>query len=123
MMMPIRSYEEATTAYSLIRMCEKDGVCKNHVIDLKRAVRVFMNKEKSKDRTIVRDMEDYVIVKILFPDYLETYEEAEKYFMEHEFMREPCSPYDCTGKWFTRSYDLFFVNGRWICYHGIACDC
>ncbi len=123
MMMPIRSYEEATTAYFLIRMCEKAGVCKDHVIELKRAVRVFMNKEKSKDRTIVRDMEDYVIVKILLPDYLETYEEAEKYFMEHEFMREPCSPYDCTGKWFTRSYELFFVNGRWICYHGIACDC
>ena len=117
--------------YRFIRMLEQsgdtktNGALKRFLDDEKRELRKFLRdqEEQSAGRRIVKDngFDGYLLLMEL-PECLETYEEADEYFRENEYIRPYYTYYDCTGRPFTSWYKLFLRHGRWYAYHSVCFD-
>ena len=117
--------------FRFIRMLEqsgdvkKGGALERFLADEKRELRKFLRDqdERGAGNRIVRDygIDGYVLL-VELPEYLETYEEADEYFMENEYIRPYYTYYDCTGRPFTHWYKLFKRRGRWHAYHSVGFD-
>jgi len=117
-------------SYEYIRLCEKlrDGFgnpegIEQFIIEEKRAVRAYHRRQNQpKDRRIISgDYEGYIEL-IELPDCIESYDEAVEYFDEYERIPAWSSPYDCTGRTFTRWGKVFCRNGRYMAYHAVGRD-
>lgn len=65
---------------------------------------------------------DGYIELIELPDTIKTADEAERYFMENEYVPAPNSAYDCTGRLFSGFHKIFLRRGRYMAYHRICFD-
>ena len=123
----IRSKRDLEIAYSTLKLiedleCDKDG--KKPMIDsIKRNIRKYYHRPESDRRYINADIDGAVAIITLPLSADVSKEDAEEYFMEHEYMESINSPYDCTGRSFTIWHTLVKRHGHWICYHGIGIDC
>lgn len=56
--------------------------------------------------------------------WAETFEKARDYAVEHIFADRPCSPYDCTGSWFTTNAEWIKIEIQniYMVRHNMACD-
>lgn len=92
-----------------------------NIIDLKRTIREYAHRKS--DRKYFAES-DYGYYKLLIelPEYIKTYEDADEYFKEEEFMTCRPSQYDCTGQHFTLRYKIFKRNGRFMAYHECGMD-
>lgn len=93
-----------------------------NIIDLKRTIREYAHRKS--DRRYLANISDdsYYTVLITLPEYIKTYEDADEYFKEEEFMTCRPSQYDCTGQHFTRWYKIFKRNGRFVAFHKCGVD-
>lgn len=92
-----------------------------NIIDLKRTIREYAHRKS--DRKYFAES-DYGYYKLLIelPEYIKTYEDADEYFKEEEFMTCRPSQYDCIGQHFTLRYKIFKRNGRFMAYHECGMD-
>ena len=89
--------------------------------ELKRELREYSHRKS--DRKYFAES-DYGYYKLLIelPEYIKTYEDADEYFKEEEYMTCRPSQYDCTGQHFTLRYKIFKRNGRFMAYHECGID-
>lgn len=100
----------------------KPEIIEAKIVEMKRQIRA--NSKRMDDRQTVRDNGiDGFIVKFPLPECIETRQDAEEYFREHEYIRMIPSAYDCTGKSFTKWHKIFQKpDGRFWVYHCIGMD-
>lgn len=128
-MWDIRTKKDALVAYAMLDYYERvrgtavaGDLIDEHVADIKRGLRRFFQKSGPEDRHLVKSDSESYIELVELPASLTTQEDADWYFMEHEFMERPCSMYDCTGKLFTSWYKIFTRRGRFMAYHSVCMD-
>ena len=92
------------------------------LIELKRAIREYNNREIEKRWIIKDDGIDGFTALITFPEKITTYRQAREYFMDNYYCECRPSMYDCTGQAFTWTYKLVKRRGRWYCYHSVGFD-
>ena len=90
------------------------------IVAIKRYVRKA-SKEKEYPYQIVRGEQDGVVYKTVLD--ADTAEEAEQEFRCKHHREYWPTYYDCTGQWFTYWHRIFKINGKYVLYHSIQCDC
>lgn len=123
-MIDIRSYTDCKIAISILRDERFAEHSKSEtIIDLKRAVRKFLNRKPRERRCIYEDGYGSYVLLYPLPDNLKSIDDAEEYF--EEFERLECEPsmYDCTGQHFTTGHKIFYRHGRIYVFHSISIDC
>lgn len=128
--MDIRSKEECRKLITTCRIIEHDvlpvadnpGDVRAWIDGAKRDIRAFLGAGDT-GRRIVKDYGiDGYIVRVELPEEVQTYLDAMEWFDACEHIEWVPGPYDCTGKLFTSWYKLFYIGGRYVCYHSVACD-
>lgn len=107
----------------------------NHVVELKRNIRQYANRNVNSfnigngvmcERRIVKDNGiDGFVELISFPEAFDTIDGedgAEEFFKTFFEIHARPSMYDCTGQAFTSWYKLFERNGRIYAYHCVGFD-
>lgn len=107
----------------------------NHVVELKRNIRQYANRNVNYfnigngvmcERRIVKDNGiDGFVELISFPEAFDTIDGedgAEEFFKTFFEIHARPSMYDCTGQAFTSWYKLFERNGRIYAYHCVGFD-
>lgn len=92
----------------------------------KRIRKAMREEEANKDPyrvSVFRNDYDGYTEKLVAEDGGETVAEVEEWFRENYFRDYYDRGYDCTGQLFTAYYRIFKVNGNWVIYHRIECDC
>lgn len=108
---------------TLIHMEEKRNNNKKTIIDMKKAVREYVNKEENINKRIVKDcgIDGYISLEKL-PDGIKSLDEAKEFFENNMYIHCPNSMYDCTGRPFTSWYKVFCRNGKFYAYHRVSFD-
>ena len=114
--MVIRCKEDLRDAYLIARHIPRMATT-----EFKREMRAYTHKPTPNFRIVKEYVDGYVILYPL-PEHLETANEAEEFFEQHEYIDSPNSPYDCTGRAFTEWYKIIKKNGRFWAYHSIGYD-
>lgn len=93
------------------------------VIKWKKRVREEMKREQARreERRIVKEYTDGYVELVRLGEF-DSEEEADDYFMRHEYKECPNSQYDCTGKLFTSWYHIFKRYGVYYAYHSVSLD-
>ena len=119
--------EKVISEYEAENGVKVNEAVRERLADMKRELRAYNKRRDAKlsERgTIVREFGiDGFIVKFPLPARLTSFEAADEYFMETEYMECRPSMYDCTGQLFTSWYKIFRKpDGRFWCYHHISRD-
>ena len=127
----ITNREQLKAAYLLLDYYEKKldrsklsdaDLLDEHIKEVKREVRRYVHKPTSED-TVVKDYGiDGAMFLIPCPNWVKDKNDAEYWFMGEEFIPEPRSMYDCTGKPFTVFHKPVCRHGKWYMYHQIQFD-
>lgn len=104
-------------AYKLLLMLKNKD--REMEVVLKRYIRGLNSKEESEH--VVRCSEDDYVYKTVLD--AKTKEEAEKEFKNYHYREYIPTYYDCTGQWFSSWHRIFNVNGQFVLYHCVSCDC
>jgi hypothetical protein len=119
----INCKEDAIKAHKLIDEYNEKYEYLFSMIGLKREYRRYFSPEYNSEKHVYGEWDSF-IETAPFPDNVETYEDADRYFLEHIFLDRPNSPmYDCTGKFFTNWYKIFKRRGKYFYYTAVDCDC
>ena len=116
--MMIRDKDDLKLAYVILRMCPNS----DRLPDLKRDIREYLKRDDNPDRYMVKGDWDFYILLITLPEFIESAEEANEWFMAEEYIEPYYTYYDCTGRPFTCWYKIFQRNGRWMAYHRVNAD-
>ncbi len=121
-MFPIKNKDDLRTAYDYLSMLKEFHRPAQKQDEVKRAIREYINIEKSFER-IVKDygIDGYILLMEL-PEFLESKEDAEEYFEERHVIHAIPSIYDCTGQAFTSWYKIFKRRNRFFAYHSVSFD-
>lgn len=96
---------------------------RDRIATYKKTMREYLrNRQKHGRFTPAYNWNDTIVNKFYLPDSISNIGEAERYFDEWERIVPPSSPYDCTGEQFTTWHRIFYVKGRYLCYHAVAID-
>ena len=107
------------SAYTLLMKLRNAD--KELTVVLKQYVRKCTNNDEESLRVTVRDGGDtYLYKEVLESDNME---DAENEFQCYHKRTYVDRGYDCTGQWFTSWHKIFRINGNYVLYHSIACDC
>lgn len=105
--------------------CQNKDAAERFLIREKRELRALLKKRdraSAAKRIVKDDGIDGFIVRIEFPEFIKTKEEAEAYFRQYEYIEPYYTYHDCTGRAFTSWYRLFLLNGVWTAYHSVRFD-
>ena len=104
----------------------KPEIANEYLIELKRkARRANKNSENwfSAGETVIHNEMEFAIFKYALPEDIKTFEDADEYFREYEYIYFHPSPYDCTGQRFTSWYKIFQKpDGSFWVYHAVSMD-
>ena len=130
----IKNNQDLRVAYTYLRIlsqldsCDKTQVndpekLAQHIIDTKRAARLYTHREVDYDRRIIKNygMDGYISLERL-PADIRDEAEAKRFFerfMTHEYRP---SAYDCTGQAMTNWFKVFPRNGGFYAYHSVSFD-
>lgn len=125
----IRTAKDCRLYIGLVRLLEQalpkvddPEAARAIVVEYKRAIRAYLGAPDT-GRRIVKDYGiDGCIVRVELPEEVQTYLDAMEWFDACEHIEWIPGPYDCTGRAFTSWFRLFYVGGRYVCYHRIARD-
>ena len=94
------------------------------ILEAKNNIRSYNRREAKKlNEAYFCVSYDGLTVKKDLPDYITSYEEANKFFELNELLTAHESQYDCTGQEFTAWYRFYKrQDGKFILYHRIARD-
>lgn len=134
--MKVNNYADLRIAYDLLGFLNEEYCDRNfdrnrndsiglRIRRTKQEIRDFYRRQETGSNSHVRIIKsdfDNQIVLITLPDFVDSEEYAEEYFMGREYIRAIPSQYDCTGQLFTAWYKIFQRNGRWMAYHCICMD-
>ena len=127
----LQEREQETTDY------EKAGILHQRIIDKKRALRAYAQRDGLVDvgmgfmveRRIVHDGGfDGFVELVSIPEVYDTLEDkdgepgAETFFKDFIYREARPSMYDCTGQAFTCWYKLFRRRGQFWAYHCVGFD-
>jgi len=93
---------------------------KELIVTLKQYVRKCTNNEESLRVTVRDDGDTYLYKEVLESDNMEDAENEFRCYHKRTYVDRG---YDCTGQWFTSWHKIFCINGNYVLYHSIACDC
>ena len=115
--------KEIRDAYSFIHFMETEGYGKRgaqYLIELKHKVREWGRRPVRH----IFGVDDYGGCIELYdaPNWCETEQDVIEWFEECEWIHIN-SPYDCTGKVFTRWFKPVYRQGKWMVYHAVGIDC
>lgn len=116
--MTIRDKDDLKFAYEILRMCPNS----DRSPELKREIRRYLREHNDSDRRVVKGEWDSYVLLITLPEFIESAEEANEWFMAKEYIESYYTYYDCTGRLFTCWYKIFQRNGRWMAYHRVNAD-
>lgn len=119
-MFPISNKHDLHLAYELLALAESRGKLE-HIVEIKQAIRQYHNEPAPYKHLIRSDYDSYVEL-VELPEYVDSFELADEYFMDALFIEPTYSWYDCTGKPFTSHYKLFQRHNRWMAYHFVNYD-
>ena len=108
------------SAYTLLMKLRNAD--KELIVVLKQYVRQCTNNDEESLRVTVRDDGDTYLYKEVL-ESADNMEDAENEFQCYHKRTYVDMGYDCTGQWFTSWHKIFRINGNYVLYHSIACDC
>ena len=120
----LKSYEgfvlgmNLRSAYTLLTKLRNED--KELIVALKQYVRKCTNNEESLRVTVRDDGDTYLYKEVLESDNMKDAENEFQYYHKRTYVDRG---YDCTGQWFTSWHKIFRINGNYVLYHSIACDC
>lgn len=129
-MKQVKNNQDLRVAYEILSILsdktvkvDNPGKLAQSIIDTKRAVRRYTNREVDYDRRIIKDdgMDGYISLERL-PADIRDLDEANRFFerfMTHEYRP---SAYDCTGQAMTNWFKVFPRNGGFYAYHSVSFD-
>lgn len=124
-MKQVRNKRELRCAYEVLQiLSDLTGNPKKYssqIVETKKAIRAYTQRPVDEAR-IVRNDGDHLVTVFPMPEWLQSKEEADEYFLDRCFLTCRPSMYDCTGQVFTTWYKIFKRQGRFWAYHATAMD-